>query len=153
MSQPIQQLTLASPLYETDYYAWTQTQAQLLRSGQLHKIDVGHIAEEIESLGKQQQQELRNRLGILLGHLLKWQFQPTHRSKSWRITIRGQRREIRLLLEDNPSLQPYLVEALDRGYAQGLDLALQETNLEESDFPLTCPYGFEQALDDEFFPD
>ena len=115
MSPPIQQPTLASPLYETDYYAWTQVQVELLRSGQLHEIDVSHLAAEIESLGQQQQQELRYRLGVLLGHLLKWQFQPTHRSKSWRITIRGQRREIRLLLEDNPSLQSYLVEALVRG--------------------------------------
>lgn len=69
-------------LYETDFYAWTQEQADLLHSHQWSKLDLPNLIEEIESLGKQQRQELRHRLSVLLGHLLKWQYQPERRSRS-----------------------------------------------------------------------
>jgi len=68
-------------LYDADFYAWTLEQSNLLKSGQLQKLDIENLVEEIESLGKQQRRELRNRLGILIGHLLKWQYQPDKRSK------------------------------------------------------------------------
>ena len=53
-------------LYETDFYAWTQEQATLLRSKHWSQIDLPNLIEEIESLGKQQRQELRNRLSVLI---------------------------------------------------------------------------------------
>lgn len=107
-------------LYETDFYAWTQEQVRLLQQGVWKKLDIANLVEEIESLGKQQRQELRNRLAILLGHLLKWQFQVNQRSKIWFITIREQRREIQDLLEESPSLKPYLPEALQKAYLSGI---------------------------------
>ncbi len=72
-------------------YAWTQEQVRLLQQHVWTQLDVANLIEEIESLGKQQRQELRNRLGMLLGHLLKWQFQAEARIKSWFATIREQR--------------------------------------------------------------
>src|SRR4028118_76717 len=91
-----------SELYQTDFYAWTIEQAKCLKDGTWHCLDISNLVEEIESLGRQQRQELRNRLGILLGHLLKWEFQPSHRSKSWLATIREQRRRIGDLLDSYP---------------------------------------------------
>lgn len=88
---------------------------------------------EIEPLGKQQRQELRNRLGVLLGHLLRWNYQPEKRSKSWRVTIREQRREILLLLKENSSLKPYLEETIAAAYESGLDLVVCETPLDYLD--------------------
>src|SRR5207237_1518879 len=70
----------SSSLYEQDFYAWTQEQAKLLREGAWKCLDVVNLVEEIESLGKQQRQELRNRLGVVLGHLLKWEFKTCKRS-------------------------------------------------------------------------
>ena len=74
--------------YDTDFYAWANTQAELLRTGQLEKADIAHIAEEIESMGKSELRELENRLALLFSHLLKWQLQPTLRSRSWELTIK-----------------------------------------------------------------
>jgi Domain of unknown function DUF29 len=139
-------------LHQTDFYAWTQTQAKLLRDRTWEQLDIEQLAEEIESLGKQQRQELRHRLGVLLGHLLKWEFQPDKRSKSWLITIREQRREILELLQDSPSLKPYLLEAMQKAYPAGIDLVLRETGLEERELPIECPYSLEQALAHTFFP-
>lgn len=150
---PIQEMSLKPSLYETDFYAWTQEQVKLLSEGKWHQVDLKNIIEEIESLGKQERQQLRNRLGVLLGHLLKWQFQRTHRSKSWLATIREQRRRLTILLEENPSLKPYLSEAIAISYALGTDLVVQETPLDYDDLPEVCPYTLEQALSDEFLPD
>jgi hypothetical protein len=139
-------------LYETDFYAWTQQQAKLLKTKAWDELDTANLVEEIESLGRKERQELRNRLGILIGHLLKWQYQPQYRSNSWLATIREQRRRLQDLLLENPSLQPYLAETLDRAYQDGVDLAVRETNLPYEAFPPTCTYMLEQVLNAEFLP-
>ena len=141
-----------SDLYELDFYGWTQQQAKFLQEGKWDCLDIPNLIEEIESLGKQQRQELRSRLGILLGHVLKWEFQPHHRSRSWFATIREQRRQILRVLKENPSLQPYLQEAIEDAYQSGLNLAVSETSLSYKVFPQECPYSPEQTLDSDFLP-
>jgi hypothetical protein len=141
-----------SDLYELDFYGWTQQQAKFLQEGKWDCLDIPNLIEEIESLGKQQRQELRSRLGILLGHLLKWEFQPHHRSRSWFATIREQRRQILRVNRENPSLQPYLQEAIEDAYQSGLNLAVSETSLSYKVFPQECPYSPEQTLDSDFLP-
>ena len=98
MNAPKAKLSISS-LYETDFYAWIQQQAMFLHNQQWSQLDLPNLIEEIESLGKQQCQELRNRLSVLIGHLLKWQYQPQHRSRSWLATLRIQRLDIHELLE------------------------------------------------------
>jgi hypothetical protein len=122
-------------LYDTDFYAWIQEQTTLLRNRQWNQLDLLNLIEEIESLGKQQRQELRNRLSILIEHLLKWEYQPQRRSRSWLATIRVQRRNLLRLLQENPSLKSYLQEAILEAYENGKDLAMGETNLPEKTFP------------------
>ncbi|MGB3205630.1 MAG: DUF29 domain-containing protein [Crinalium sp.] len=141
-----------SNLYETDFNAWTQEQADLLRHRQWSQLDVPNLIEEIESLGKQQRAELRNRLKVLIGHLLKWEYQAERRSRSWLMTIRIQRRDTQQLLSENPSLKPYLEEALQKIYDNGRDLAVGETNLPIKTFPENCPYKLEEIFSDRFYP-
>ncbi len=143
----------AKTLYDSDFYAWTQEQVSLLRSKKWHLLDVENLIEEIESLGRQERQEVVNRLGILLGHLLKWQFQPEHRSRSWMATIREQRRKVSKLLQQNPSLTPFIEQALQEAFEDALDLAVKDTDLPYPTFPETCPYLLEQILNPEFLPD
>jgi len=146
-------IALSAPnLYATDFYAWTFEQASLLRQQQWSQLDLGNLIEEIESLGKQQRQELRNRLRVLIGHLLKWEYQPQHRSRSWLVTIRIQRMDVSELLDENPSLKPYLEEAFQKAYAKGVLLAVGETELPKRTFPADCPYSLTEILDDSFYP-
>lgn len=140
-------------LYEADFYAWTQQQIELLKEQAWHSLDIQNLIEELADLGRRERQELRNRLGVLLGHLLKWQFQPQQRSNSWLATIREQRREVDLLLRENPSLKPYLPEALQLAYQAGQDLAVRETGLPYESFRSECPYSLEVVLDEAFLPD
>jgi hypothetical protein len=139
-------------LYERDFFAWTQEQVQLLKDNALAKLDVQHLIEEIESMGASERSELVNRLEILLGHLLKWQFQPTHRGNSWEYTIIEQRDKIKDHIADNPSLKSYLPTALQKGYKYGVLLAAKESKLSRKAFPMQCPWDIEQILDGDFFP-
>ncbi len=143
----------AATKYETDYYGWTQDQAELLRAHRLEEIDLDHLIEELESMGASERRELVSRLGILLAHLLKWQYEPELRSKSWVSTIREQRRMLPLHLKQNPSLKAKLDEFMVDGYALGRGIASDETGLPEKTFPDVCLWTFEQIMDAEFWPD
>ena len=140
-------------LYEHDFYAWTNEQAALLRSGQLAAADIQHIAEEIESMGKTEKRELLSRLSVLLLHLLKWRFQPSRRGASWEVTIRNQRRDIIDHLADNPSLKVRPQETLAAAYERAADNAYAETGLARAVFPSICPWSFEQIMDMDFWPE
>lgn len=141
---------MPSNLYETDFYAWTVEQSKLLKVGDFQHLDITNLVEEIGSLGKQERRELENRLGILMGHLLKWDHQPDRRGKSWKATIREQRRAVQKLISQNPSLKPYLPEAIADAYESGKDLVVKETPLDYTDLPETCPYTPEQLFDPNF---
>jgi hypothetical protein len=60
----------------------------MMRQHRLSEIDVEHIAEGIESMTRSEKRELVNRLAVLIAHLLKWRYQPTMRSKSWKYSIK-----------------------------------------------------------------
>lgn len=139
-------------LYERDFYEWTVRNAELLRSGRASEADLGHIAEEIEDMGKRERRELLHRLSILIAHLLKWQVQPERRSRSWELTIRVQRKDVARLVAENPSLQPYLEESLPEAYEHAVVEAMTETGHPESVFPSTCPFNLEVILDPDFLP-
>ncbi|WP_164929036.1 DUF29 domain-containing protein [Gloeobacter violaceus] len=139
-------------LYEADFHAWTAQQAAAIRARQWERLDIENLAEEIESLGRAERRELESRLAILVGHLLKWQFQSGRRSNSWQATIDEQRRQISRRLAAQPSLKAHLVEAFQEGRQAGLRLAVQQTDLPYGHFPVECPYSLEEALDPGFFP-
>ena len=139
--------------YDDDFYAWTVEQARLLRAGELSAIDVANIAEEIESLGRRDRRELRSRLTVLLMHLLKWRRQPEARSTSWSGTIREQRRQLDLVLDDSPSLRPFLIEVLPGAYGDAREDAAAETGVAETDFPIECPFSLDEVLARSFLPE
>ena len=139
--------------YETDFYAWASYNAQLLREGKFAELDIEHIAEELESMGRNNKRELISRLKILIGHLLKWQYQPGGRSTIWRGSIVEQRLQLNDLIEDSPSLQPQLLEAIAKAYPHAVELAGDDTGFLKSVFPETCPYSQEQLLTKGFFPE
>jgi len=139
--------------YDEDFYAWTQEQARLLRTGQFSQIDVENVAEELESMGRSDKRELDSRLEVLLMHLLKWQVQPNLRPPSWRGTIREQRRRIEKLCRESPSLRPQVPHLIPDAYVEAREKAVEETGLAEAAFPTECPFTPEQILADDFLPE
>ncbi len=139
-------------LYETDFYAWTQRQAALLRTEEFSEVDWNNLIEEIETLGRSERKEIKSRLVVLIMHLLKWQYQPELQSRSWAATIAVQRDDLAALLADNPSLQAQLAEFVGSVYPRAVKRAVQETGLSATSFPARCPYEATQIMDDDFWP-
>ncbi|ADE16180.1 protein of unknown function DUF29 [Nitrosococcus halophilus Nc 4] len=95
---------------EQDFHAWALNAAQRARAGLLTPQELEQVAEELEDMAGGERRELKNRLTVLLGHLLKWQYQPQRRGKSWQLTIKEQRVAVKGVLKDNPSLRPRIFE-------------------------------------------
>jgi hypothetical protein len=130
--------------YMRDFYSWLMEQARLIREGRFDAVDRENLAEEIESLGREQFNKLESALRVLLTHILKWDHQPERRSRSWLLSIAEQRFEIEDVLADNPGLRPRIAEALARGYRKARLEAAKETELDETRFPEACPYDFDE---------
>ena len=139
-------------LYEYDLNEWIAQQVTLLKQGKTGEIDVVHLITELEDMGKSHLRELESRLIILIAHLLKWQFQPNQQSSSWRGSIREQRAKLLHLFKYVPSLKRHVDEVIQAAYPDALELAVDETGLATSVFPITCPYAIEQLLDKTFYP-
>lgn len=139
--------------YEADYVGWVQEQVELLRSGALSELDAANLAEELDDMGRSIRHQLKNRLAVLIMHLLKWRYQPGFRSSSWSGTIREQRRQIVDLLDESPSLRPTVSRDLSRFYELGRIKVTGETGLPEATFPVKCPFTPAQILDESFLPE
>jgi Domain of unknown function DUF29 len=129
--------------YERDFYSWSIEQARLIRESRDGALDRGNLAEEIESLGREQFNKLVSTLRVAMMHMLKWDHQPSRRSRSWALSIEQQRYEIDNVLDDNPGLKPRLGEAIVRAYRSARIDAAKETELDQATFPETCPYSFD----------
>ena len=139
--------------YEQDFYGWTLQQAELLQSGKFDKVDLGNLIEELHIMSARERRELINRLRILMMHMLKWQYQPAYRGRSWELTICNQRDELATHLEDNPSLTSRIPESLLKAYPLAKRDAEKETGIHGKNFPADCPWTYEQIMNADFWPE
>ena len=156
MAIMVNQLTTTHQrLYEQDFNLWVEQTAQLLRAGQFEGLYLEHLVEELEGLTKRDKRELENRLTVLLEHWLKlayWEQEKEQNQRLWRVTIREQRRQIKRLLRDSPSLKPWLLTVLADCYGDALQDVIDKTGLSLDSLPKECPVNFEQILEgDEVF--
>jgi hypothetical protein len=141
--------------YNGDIIAWANEQARLLRAGQFDALDIEHIADEIEDVGKSEKSEFESRMAVLLAHLLKWQYQPERRGASWQKTIKEQRKGLTRRLTKTPSLKADLrdIDWWSEVWTDALDIATRETGRWYEAFPDACPWSFDQIMNPEFWPD
>ena len=140
----------ASPTYEADFHAWLMAQVALLREGRLAPLDVGRIAQELKALGNSDRRAIESHVLNVLMHLLKWNFQPRRRTRSWEMTIDNGREKILRILADSPSLKPRIVESLSSAYTTARRKAAAQTHLPVGTFPVPCPFTLDQVLDEDF---
>ena len=146
------------PLYDADFYAWTQQQAELLRRLPTvgNELDPERIAEEIEDLGRSEVRSAQSLCEHVIEHLLKLEYSGlTEPAGHWRHEIT----EWRLQLEK--TLTPTIIAKLD--LPQRYRAALRLLRQEESPMPeLTrriphqCPYSLGQIIgsdDQDWFPE
>ncbi|MEX0270573.1 DUF29 domain-containing protein [Leptolyngbyaceae cyanobacterium UHCC 1019] len=142
-----------SEQYLADFSLWINQTAQLLRESRWHEIDVPHLIEEVEDLGKSERRGIASQLTRLLLHLLKWQYQPQRRSDSWLDSITDARTQIELAIEDSPSLKYYPAEQLEESYQRSRRQAAKQTSMEILMFPEVCPYPLELVLAEDWLPE
>jgi len=153
---------MLEPLYEQDFQIWIDSTIQHLRNGQFESLDIEHLIEELNSLGKSEQNALKSNLMILLAHLLKVKVQfdaPDTMKISWYNSIIEHRQRVLSSLEDTPSLKSFLVQAIEKAYPQACKLAIKESKFaalgvripDDSEYPNVCPFSLEQILDDNFY--
>jgi hypothetical protein len=145
----------AATAYDKDVILWSEQQARLLRAGRFDELDVEHLADEIEDVGKSEKRELASRMAVLLAHLLKWSRQPKMRSNSWRSTIVVQRKRVALAIKATPSLRAVMRDPDWREdmWLDALAQAQKETGLALEDLPAACPWTMEQAAEQDFWPE
>ena len=136
----------AAELYEEDYVAWIERQVAHLRAGRLTRLDLPHLIEELEGMARGERRQLRNRLEVLLLHLLKRDRRPDQPSPSWESTVIEQRARIQRLLEDSPRGRPGLAEAAREAYPVAARRAAVETGSGRGAFPAALPYSVEEIL-------
>lgn len=142
-----------SATYTADFNLWIQRTAQLLRERRWHEIDIEHLIEEVEDLGKSERRAIASQLTRLLLDLLKWQYQPQRRTDSWLDSITDARTQIELAIEDSPSLKNYPAEQLEPSYQRARRQAAKQTEIAISVFPEECPYSLELVLEEDWLPE
>lgn len=147
-------------LYDTDFYAWTQSQAERLRQLQAERVnldlDLENIAEEIESVGRSDKREVTSRLTTILVHLLKIAYSPAFEPlNGWRGTVLTQRRDLLQVLELSPSLRHVVLAEFAECHMSAVKEAkLSHIDLSLAPLPSTCPFDlFSQVLDPDWFPE
>jgi hypothetical protein len=144
---------MASVAYDQDLYTWALQQAALLRERKFDQVDWEHIIEEVEDMSKSEKRALQSFLETLLMHLLKWKYQPAYQGRSWKFTIIEQRQRIVGHLKENPGLKSKLPDLIESAYHYAISGAVRETGLAPEVFPETCPWAYEQFMDNDFWPE
>jgi len=141
-------------LYDQDFNLWIEATTQALHQGKFEQLDLENLIEEIESLGRSDKRALRSQLIRVIKHILKLKYQPNlHYSlNSWRSSVVEGRGQVKQLLKDSPSLNPYLAQVFEECYQDGKQETVAETGLDSNLFPDTSEFSLEQILDPGFWP-
>jgi hypothetical protein len=147
------------PRYEDDFYAWTQYQADVLRSMRTrdNRFDREHVAEEIEDLGKSERDAVEKQIVRILEHFLKLAYSPADRPRyGWMRSVAGARGDLKRKL--SPTLRRHAEEAFASLYEEAREqaaLALREYGEDEAAaaLPAVCPYAFAQVLEKAWYPE
>lgn len=151
---------MATQLYETDFYAWTQHQATTLRRMATQRVntelDLENLAEEIDDVGKNRKHEVASRLETIIEHVLKLAFSPAWEPiNQWKRTLKVHRRDLLAVLDDSPSLWRVAEEDLAGAYRHAAgQTRLSHIDLTLAPIPSECPFLLrEELLNADWYPE
>jgi hypothetical protein len=134
-------------LYENDCYGWSIQQANFLKNGEFSKLDIKNLVLEIISVGNSERRALESHLKNLLMHLLKKQYQPSMKTRSWDLSIKASKYQCKKVLDKNPGLKSRLEEILKDSYEEAMLIACIETGMCEKEFPQECPWTYQEVIE------
>ena len=128
--------------YREDEQAWLLDQAGVLRDGRLDEVDRQHLSEYLSDMAARDRREVRQRLILLIGHIIKCRLFPDRITRSWVLTVREQQRELKAIFEDSPSLRAYASDVLSNASFDAYHEAALETGyVTRADEPLLGQLG------------
>ena len=140
------------PAYDEDSYAWAFEQARFLREGRFDLLDVEHLADEIESVAKEEVRELIKRMSCLLASLLEWSYLPAPRAVRCSALIEAQRLDVAYILEDSPSLRAEIDEPGTAAVIWSDTLAHAATGTRPDWLPPECQWSTDDVLSEGWLP-
>lgn len=144
---------MATDLYERDFVAWTERQARELRALRASRwngpLDLEHLAEEIEDLGRSQRHACESLLEQIIIHLLKLRCSSAEApSAHWANEIDQFRNELQRRL--TATIHQQLAADLDARYRAAARLTSRALAREEPDstpaIPTECPWPLDEIL-------
>jgi hypothetical protein len=140
--------TNAAELYDEDFYAWTQEQAQALRThfkGD-NRLDVEHLAEQVEDLGKSELHAIESFVESVIEHLLKLDYSGWVEARNhWRAEVDAFRASIERRI--TPRIRQQVERELEALYERARRAAARTLHQREPDFvrrlPKRCPYDWD----------
>jgi hypothetical protein len=150
----------AESLYDEDYHAWAVGQAEALRGLAKSRwngpLDLEHLAEEVEDLGKAERNTVLSQVERIIGHALKLEYSRAQEPRrQWILSVAKARREVARHL--TRSLRRMLDAELPAMYRSERSLTGRAPRVyDEPDaaaaLPDECPYALDQILDEDWFP-
>lgn len=140
-------------LHETDFVAWTEGQAKALRALRASRwnepLDLEHLAEEIEDLGRSQRHACESLLEQIIIHLLKLRCSMMEGPRAhWANEIDLFRHELQRRL--TAKIRQHLATNLDAHYQAAARLTTRALAREEPairpDIPGNCPWSLDEIL-------
>ncbi len=149
-------MTMPTAQIDEDFYGWVLAQASALRARGDLPIDWENVAEELEAMGRSEENSLQSYLERLLLHLLKYAYQPDKITPSWESSIENSRDRIRLLFKRSPSLKSKIEELFEDAYPLARRQAGAQMRMRKREWdarlPMVCPWPLETVLDPDFWP-
>ena len=140
-----------SSLYETDNEQWFEQTLELLKEKRLESLDLEHLIEELEAVGRRDRLTVESFLEQIIRHLLLlqyWQSESDYNANHWQAEIMSFRTQINEYLTQKRN---NLEERQSKVYQKALKYVRKKTGMMVS-FPEDCPYTLEQLLDEDWLP-
>jgi hypothetical protein len=143
--RPMTQTEIAHDLYLDDETAWLEAMVQRIESGAYQELDYANLREFLSDMAVRERREVESRMRVLLTHILKWRFQPDHRTRSWKGSIIAQRQEL-ISMASRGVLRNHADNVLLDVYRDAVEQASAETGLPANSFPAECEYSVDELL-------
>jgi len=139
-------------LYEADNEQWLAQTLKLLKEKRLENLDLEHLIEELEAVGRRDKLTVESFLEQIIRHLLLlqyWEDQYEHNANHWQAEIISFKIQLNEYLSQN--LRNHLQENQAKVYQKALKYVNRKTGM-KIHFPEDCPYNLEQLLNQDWLP-
>ncbi|WP_013324954.1 DUF29 domain-containing protein [Gloeothece verrucosa] len=138
-------------IYESDDAQWLEETIKLLKNKQFEGVDLEHLIEELEELGREKKNAVASLLEQIIRHLLMYQYWTAEREQNanhWEAEIYSFKTQLNRLLTTN--LANYLQDNLETIYQSSLKYVQKKTRLKN--LPSNNPYSWKDLLDQDYLP-